>query len=55
MNDSLHGMIRAHDLGDVCDKLIDSQLERLAWLEPKSQRREREPNKPLPVNNGDKA
>jgi hypothetical protein len=44
---------RAHDIGDICERMIDLQLERLSWLEPKqSTRGGRASNKPRPVNNG---
>jgi hypothetical protein len=46
---SAYGMIRGHDLGDVMDKIIDKQMERLAWLEPKKSTRSGSVSKkPLP-------
>jgi hypothetical protein len=45
---SAYGMIRGHDFGDVMDKIIDKQMERLAWLEPKKSTRERGTGNSLP-------
>jgi hypothetical protein len=57
-NRSLWGMTdldsrRAHDVGDVCDKLIDFQLERLGWSEPQNNREAGGSNKaPASNSNG---
>ena len=40
---------RAHDIADACSKLIDTQLERLAWREKQSLR-ERGEAKNLPAS-----